>query len=235
VVDADKLTDAMTRIAAHDDLAGFLAAVAQTSQEVLEADAVGVMVRSDIGRLQLLVASSHRSAELELFQSQIAEGPCVDAADEAGSVALVGADALVAKWPRFGPSMVEAGFLAVHSAPLRWRDGAVGAMALFRKEAKSFDVSDDEAAQRFADVVARRVMGDDEADGSSSDDRIRTALSSRISIERAKGLIAELEGVEMDEAYRLLLERSRSRGESLTLAAERLVSADWSHGRSDVT
>lgn len=225
--DDEVLTEVAARIAAHDDLAGFLAAVTDACREVLEVDAVGVMVTSRSGRLQLLAASSHQSAELELHQSQIDEGPCVDAAGHGVLVASVGADNLARTWPTFGPAMIRAGFLAVHSAPLLWRDGAIGAMALFRKQAKPFDRTDDEAAQFFADLVTRRVMNDDDPSSFSPPDQaeqVEAALSSRTSIELAKGVMAELEHVEMDEAYRLLIARAGQRGQSLTTTADDLVS-----------
>jgi transcriptional regulator with GAF, ATPase, and Fis domain len=229
------LAEARSRIAVHKDTAGFLMAVAEISQEVLDADAVGVMVKSASGRLQLLVASSHRSAELELHQSQTDEGPCVDAAHGGAPTALAGGQELARRWPTFGPSMVDAGFLSVHSAPLRWRDLVIGAMALFRKQERPFDQADDEAAQFFADLVAQRIMGDEDAGLSAPFEQITAALSSRITIERAKGFIAEIEGVDMEQAYRLLIASARGREESLTLTAEDLVAGNRPDGAPGLT
>src|SRR4051812_38864409 len=107
----------------HHDVADFLVEVIATCQRVLSVDATGIMVLSRGGRLELLAASSHRSAELELHQSQIDEGPCVDAATADVTVIVAGDESLRDRWPRFGPAMVHAGFRSVHSAPLQ-RDGA---------------------------------------------------------------------------------------------------------------
>ena len=155
-----------------------------------------------------------------LHQSQIDEGPCVDAAQDGGSIALTGEDELRARWPRFGPAMIGSGFLSVHSAPLRWKGSTLGAMALFRRDATPFGPGEDEAAQAFADVVARLVMADDAADVAAATER---ALESRIVVEQAKGAMMHSEGVRSGEAYEMLLQRAERTGVTLTVAATEVL------------
>ena len=217
---ADVLSRLSTAIGSEHDLADLLAKVASSCREVLEVDATGIMVLSRSGRLQLLAASSHHAVELELHQSQIDEGPCVDAAQDGGSIALTGEDELRARWPRFGPAMIGSGFLSVHSAPLRWKGSTLGAMALFRRDATPFGPGEDEAAQAFADVVARLVMADDAADVAAATER---ALESRIVVEQAKGAIMHSERVRSGEAYEMLLQRAERTGVTLTVAATEVL------------
>jgi len=217
------LDDAETRLTESDDLADYLAYLIGTCEAALEVDAVGVMVRSVGGGLALLAASTHRSAELELHQSQIDEGPCVDAADGDDPVAVAGESVIRRRWPRFGPAMVDAGFLAVHSAPLRSARSPFGAMALFRRDEIAFEQAEDQAAQGFADLVSRAVLADQNAEPESVHQLVDAALGSRVEIERAKGILAQVAGVDMAEAYQLLLARAADRGESLTVTAEGLV------------
>src|SRR5215207_6896426 len=54
--------------------------------ELLGAETAGVLVRVGEQGLEMLAATSHRAAELELYQSQIHSGPCVEVIDVGHSV-----------------------------------------------------------------------------------------------------------------------------------------------------
>ncbi|MRJ77416.1 ANTAR domain-containing protein [Aeromicrobium sp. SMF47] len=207
----------------RQDVAGFLADLIEVCQRALAVEATGIMVLSRGGRLQLLAASSHQSAELELYQSQVDEGPCVDAAE--GDVSIIVADeaTLRERWPHFGPAMLAAGFQSVHSTPLRWEGSILGAMALFRHDAVALDSREHDAARSFADVVAHAVMDGEQTETVSAQERVDAALAERVLIERAKGVLARLHDVEMGDAYDLLIAAARASGATLTAAAAELV------------
>lgn len=217
------LVQATSALQRHHDVTGFLADLIEACQQVLAVDATGVMVLSRGGRLQLLAASTHQSTELELYQSQIDEGPCVDAAD--GNVSVIVADeaTLRGRWPQFGPAMLAAGFRSVHSTPLQWEGSTLGAMALFRHSPVALDGREDRAARAFAEIVAHAVMDDENAEATAIQDRIDAALEGRMLIERAKGVLARQRGIDMGEAYDMLLAESKSSGETLTATAAALV------------
>lgn len=205
------------------DIADITADLVETCQKLLKADATGIMLRARGGRLQLLTASTHRSAELELHQSQIDEGPCVDAATHGHSVVVTGEESLRATWPVFGPAMLETGFWAVHSAPLRWNGSPIGAMALFRRDGVPFDDEEDSAAQSFADLAAHIIMGAEQGP-SALHERVVAALASRVVVEQAKGVIAQETECEMGDAYTRLRSLASERSRTLTAMANDLVS-----------
>lgn len=217
------LSQATSALQQHHDVTGFLADLIAACQQVLGVDATGVMVVSRGGRLQLLAASTHQSTELELYQSQIDEGPCVDAA--AGDVSVIVADeaTLRGRWPNFGPAMLAAGFRSVHSAPLRWEGSTLGAMALFRHRPVALDDQEDRAARAFAEIVAHAVMDGADLEATAIQDRIDAALAGRVLVEQAKGVIARMRGVGMAEAYDELIAEAKLSGSTLTAAAEALV------------
>lgn len=217
------LAHATSALRDRHDVAGFLADLIDVCQRALSVEATGIMVLSRAGRLQLLAASTHQSAELELYQSQIDEGPCVDAA--AGDVSVIVADeaTLRERWPQFGPAMLAAGFRSVHTAPLRWEGSTLGAMALFRHDAVAFDRREDRAAQAFAEVVAHAVMDSGEDQPASVQERVDAALAERVLVERAKGVVARLHGVGMGDAYDLLIARAKESGSTLTATASEVI------------
>jgi GAF domain-containing protein len=220
---AEVLERISAAIAPNHDLADLLAKVTAACREILGVDATGIMVLSRGGRLQLLAASSHDAAELELHQSQIDEGPCVDAAQDSGSVAVWGEDGLREKWPEFGPAMIDAGFLSVHSAPLRWNESTLGAMALFRRDPTPFDKDEDELANAFAELVARLVVGADAGEDVDTDQLTERALNSRIVVEQAKGALMETDAVSSGEAYQILMRRAAEANSTLTAAAREVL------------
>lgn len=215
------------------DVADFLIELIDMCRYLLNVDAVGIMLLSRGSQLQLFAASSHHSAELELHQSQIDEGPCVDAITSAASVSVAGSKDLISTWPTFGPAMVDKGFTAVHSFPLTWGETVLGGMALFRKEPATFEQDENDAAQALADLVSRLVMdGDSVAD--STDDRIEAALGTRAAVELAKGTIAEEGNMTMGDAFDRLRALATKRGLGITEVAEDLV-AKAAEGPVDIT
>jgi AmiR/NasT family two-component response regulator len=54
-------------------------------------------------------------------------------------------------------------------------------------------------------------------------EQLQTALDSRVTIEQAKGMLAERLGIEVDEAFSLLRSHARSHGERLTEVAHKFL------------
>lgn len=206
----------------HHDVADVVTELIDMCRRVVHADAVGITILSRGSRLQLFAASSYRSAEVELRQSQAGEGPCVDAASTNASVTAASEHALTSAWPLIGPAIVEAGFAAVHSSPLRWRETALGALALFREDCTPFDDDERDAAQAFADLVARLIMHGDSV-SVRADSCIEAALGSEAVIELAKGVVAQECWMDMGDARDRLRVLAADRGTRLAEVAEDLV------------
>jgi hypothetical protein len=226
---AQALACASATLTDGHDVPGTLVALLNGCRVALDVDTAGLLVQSQ-GRLELLSASSHAVAELETHQAQIDEGPCVDAHASGGSVAVAGAD-LIERWPTFGTTMVEAGFHAVHASPLRWHQSNLGAMGLFRRSAEPFTDQDDVFAQAFADIASALILSTDQLTAAELSERLRTALASRVVIEQAKGVLAELRGVDMAAAYEQLVRAAEERGEPLATWATRVVHEAGPGGR----
>lgn len=228
---AQALAEASSSLTKVHDVAGSLASLLESCKTGLDVEVGGILVATPAGTLELLAASSHRASELEVHQLHVDEGPCIDAYRAGVAVQVHSPQPLVERWPAFGPTMLEAGLLAVHAAPLVWHGDTFGAMGLFRRSDVAFTAEEDRMAQAFADIATMLVLHVDEVDASALSDRLGAALSERVAVERAKGVLAEAHDVDMGEAYELLRRGAAERGVQLSTWASQVV-ADAQRPRS---
>src|SRR4051794_41891838 len=120
------LADVLGALVSDHEPTDVLADLVRTCAALLPADAAALLVDNGHGRLELLSATSHRTAELELYQAQQDSGPCVDAARTGEPVSANGEAEITGRWPDVGAAIVAAGFLGVHAFPMTWRGAGGG-------------------------------------------------------------------------------------------------------------
>jgi AmiR/NasT family two-component response regulator len=107
---------------------------------------------------------------------------------------------------------------------MRLRDTTIGALNLFRSEVGELNEHDLRAAQALADVATIGILH--ERSFRANDvlrDQLQGALTSRVAVEQAKGVLAHRHGVDMDEAFRMLRDYARSNRLPLAAAARGVV------------
>jgi GAF domain-containing protein len=192
--------------------------------ELLGADTAGVLVHVGEQGLELLAATSHKALELELYQVQVHSGPCVESIETGESIEAVGASQLVGRWPDFGQTMAAAGLQTVHASPMRWHERVLGGLNLFWTASRTLSRDERELAQAFADIATLALMQTPSTDDPTAiAQRLRTALQGRVVIERAKGVLAHNEHLEMDEAFARLVQRSDETARPLTQVAQDIL------------
>ena len=190
---------------------------------LLGGESAGVLVRLDRG-LDLLAATSHKSTELELFQVQVHDGPCVETIETGASVMAAGRDELTGRWPEFGRSMSAAGYEMVLASPMRWHDRVFGGLNLFWSTVRPLDQEERDLAQSFADIATLAIMQTPGADDPEAvAQRLRNALQGRVVIERAKGVLAQTDDLGMDEAFERLVQVSEETDRSLSRVAQDIL------------
>jgi transcriptional regulator with GAF, ATPase, and Fis domain len=195
------------------DLLHFLHTLIERTVALVDADAGGIMLADQRGGLEVLAASSHATWLLELFELQHDEGPCLDAFRSGQAVSKADEVAMRASWPSFTPRLAQAGFASAQAIPMRLRNDVIGALNVFRVAPGALSQSDMQLARALADVatvgiVQQRVI-------SARDllaEQLQDALTSRVSIEQAKGVLAERVGVGVDDAFALLRTHARRHG-----------------------
>jgi transcriptional regulator with GAF, ATPase, and Fis domain len=222
---ANALAAAISSLVRDHDMVGTLSQLCDDCAEVLGAAAVGIMLSDGKGPLEVMAASSHRALEIDLYEIQANEGPCIEAA-HTGTIVMAGsADEIIARWPAFGPRAVAAGFLAAVACPLRWHGQIIGAINVFLPEAHSADSDEQRVVQAFADVATIAIIhaGLPSLDGLGR--ATRRALAARNVIEQAKGVIAAETGYDMAASFDYLRALAAARAQLLETVAQDLVDA----------
>jgi GAF domain-containing protein len=191
--------------------------------ELLDAAAAGILLADSDGHLRVIGASTEQIQLLELFQVQNDEGPCLDCFRSGQVVRHSDLDTL-SPWPLFAAECTNAGFASVCAVPLRLKAHTLGCLNMFMSEPGGLTDTDVALAQALADVASIAIIQDQAIrDAAIREGHLQHALSSRIAIEQAKGMIAEHHRVDMDEAFLRLRAHARNHNRGLTEVAEALV------------
>jgi hypothetical protein len=210
------------------DVIDFLHTLAGRCVRLLDVEAAGVMLIDPRGRLHAAAASAESARLLELLELQTDAGPCVECCRT--GIAVIDADlsAEPGRWPRWGEAARAAGFAAVHALPLRRRESLIGALNLFCGKAGA--LSDDQArtGQAMADVATMGILAQRTIHQSGLlAAQLEHALSSRVVIEQAKGVLAERRHITVDTAFTVLRDYARRNNRRLSDVARDVVGGSW--------
>ncbi len=177
---------------------------------LLDIASAGLLLADPRGVLHMVAASSERTRNLELFQLQREEGPCLDCYRGGQAVHVADLSQERGRWPQFVEAAESLGFRSVHALPMRLRDNVLGALGLFGTEVGALDADDLDLAQALAHVASVTLVADRSAsDQSQINEQLQQALSSRVLIEQAKGVLSQIGGLEMDDAFAVLRRYAR--------------------------
>ncbi len=117
------------------------------------------------------------------------------------------------------------------AVPLRLRTQTIGGLNMFDERAEVVPVEDRRLAQALADVATIGILQRRSAHrGTMVAEQPQHALSSRIVIEQAKGVVAERNSVAMDVAFDRLRRHVRDHNRKLTDLALAVVRGDVDQG-----
>lgn len=191
--------------------------------ELLGAAAAGILLADENGHLRVIGASTEQIQLLELFQVQNKQGPCLDCFNT-GQVALHSDLDTRSPWQLFSAECTAAGYRSVCAVPMRLKSRVLGCLNLFMAEPGGLSDPDVTLAQALADVASIAIIHDQATrDAAIREGHLNNALYSRISIEQAKGMIAEHNSTNMDDAFARLRAYARNSNLGLTAAADTLI------------
>jgi transcriptional regulator with GAF, ATPase, and Fis domain len=206
------------------DALDLLTVLVERSVDLLGVAASGLLIADGQDQMQLAASSSESARLLELYQIQNDEGPCLECYRSGKPVSAGSMEEASSRWPRFAEAASRQGFVNVLALPLRLRGHVIGALNLFDANGILSDPTLHPVAQAMADVATIAILH--ERVGRQREvlnEQLQSALTSRVVIEQAKGVLAARLDLEMDEAFERLRKRSRDHRRRLVEVAEEVV------------
>ncbi|GGY09378.1 GAF and ANTAR domain-containing protein [Streptomyces hiroshimensis] len=220
------LVEAVDSLIDDFDLIDFLHRLTARCVELLDIDAVGVMIVNPYGELQVIAASDEHTRLLELFALQHEQGPCVECYRTGQLQLNINLESAqdTAAFGTFAERARGAGFRVTHAIPMRLRHQVIGALNLFHSRPGGITEPDVRLAQALADVATISILQQRTIEQGNVDKaQLQAALNSRVVIEQAKGVLAERCQIGLDEAFERMRGYARPRQLRLSELARQVV------------
>jgi GAF domain-containing protein len=230
---ARTLVDLADNLVDDFDVVEVLTLLTRGCIDVLGVDAAGIMLVAPGGDLRVMASSSETMRILELFEIQSEEGPCLDCFHGGQALLNYGLDADGLRWPTFTPEALGAGFRSVGAIPMRLRGKVIGALNVFHRSGEMSE-ADADAARALADIATIAILQHQAVvEAGLVNERLQSALSSRVIIEQAKGMVGERSGMSMEAAFSALRKHARDRNLNLADVARDVVDGRVTFGHPD--
>jgi GAF domain-containing protein len=225
------LFDAFTTLAdtlvAGYDVIDLLQSLVEYCHDLLDVDSAGILLLNSQDELEVVASTSEANTLAEIMQLDADAGPCLEAFRTRTVVSVPDIDAGSDRWPAFSATARAQGIASVYAIPLRLRQTTIGTLNLMHNEPGEINPHDIRAAQALADVATIGILQERTIrDASTIRDQLQQALSSRILIEQAKGVVAETRTVSMDAAFDQIRAYARARQLPLSTVARQLVTRE---------
>ena len=206
------------------DVVELLTGLTDRCVSLLGVSAAGVMLASPSGSLGLVASSSEAMRLLELFELQAEQGPCLDAFRSGEPVRHENLVAGAGRWPVFAdrrpPGRLPVGVRAAAAAAGRDPRRAEPAQRRPHPDGEADLI----VARAFADLAALSILQHRvSAEAQRLNEQLSSALTSRVVIEQAKGVISERAGISLAEAFARLRGYARNKNLRLTEVAQAAV------------
>ncbi|MCU1602178.1 MAG: transcriptional regulator [Frankiales bacterium] len=208
------------------DVVSFLQLLSSRCVGLFDVASAGVMLHDAAHKLQVVASSDEQGRTLELMELQSEEGPCLDAVATSLAVSARSSDSL-ARWPTFTPHARSLGFQAFSAVPLRLRSQTIGALNLFGHKDVLLHEPDLRNAQALADIATISLLHERALRESRLvAEQLQSALSSRVVLEQAKGILAVTLRCPIDDAFVAMRDYARNRNLRLADVARAVVDRD---------
>ncbi|KAA0921228.1 GAF and ANTAR domain-containing protein [Streptomyces apricus] len=222
----DILVEAVDTLTDDFDVIDFLHRLSTRCVELLDVQATGIMIVDEHDELQLIAASDETTRLLELFALQHDQGPCVRCYRSGQAQLNIDLTSRTATLG-FGPFAAQArtaGFTVTHALPMKLRHQVIGAVNLFDTRPGLLSDSDLQIGQAVADVATIALLQQRTLETSHLEKaQLQAALTSRVIIEQAKGILSERYGLSLDASFDTMRTYARPRKMRLTELARQVI------------
>lgn len=214
---AAALVEAADTLADGFDVTHYLQRVSDHCVELLAARAAGIMLIDGGRTVELAGSSLRQEVALELLEAQHGGGPCLDSYGTGKPVAPVSIRVAHAasRWPAFTERALRHDIASTFAVPLRRREQLLGALNVFVPTL----AADPGSPSCTSELLVAQSLADAAAVGLQNhraytqyrtlSGQLQEALSSRVRIEQAKGMLAERWHIGADQAFVALRQFAR--------------------------
>ncbi len=171
------------------------------------------------------VVTDQRLGTSPLAELLVVEGPGVDYQASHEQIVNVSLEKSTTRWKQLAPAALSLGFKTIHAFPFCRREEKLGAVTLLTTETVPLSGPDLRIAHALADVATIGMLNHRAIAGLTAiSEQLQGALSSRVIIEQAKGLVSARLEIGPDDAFLLLRRYARGHNQRISELCERLVS-----------
>ncbi|WP_052721163.1 GAF and ANTAR domain-containing protein [Actinoplanes rectilineatus] len=169
------------------------------------------MLAEPDGRIRLVASTDETTRQLELFEIDNGNGPCLTSFHSGAITEHPDFTTPGNQWSDFSARAHSDGYRSSHAIPMRLRQQTVGVLNLFSNTPGRLAQADRQISRAFADlttiallqhraITARRTLAE----------QLQAAFTTRLDIERAKGMLAERFGINTEDAFNRIRNRARN-------------------------
>lgn len=209
------------------DVVELLQTLVDACRDILEVTAAGILLSDETtGQLELVASTSEANRLVEIMQLAAQEGPCIECY-RTGEPVTVASLAAAPKWEGFRAEALANGFSSIHAVPLRLRESTIGTLNIMNAAEGALEEVAQVAVRAFADVATIGILHERSLRESELlAEQLKVALSSRVVIEQAKGVVSFTADVAIPDAFELIRGYARRNRLPLSLVASRIVSRE---------
>ena len=191
--------------------------IAEYAQAAMKSDDAGILLVHTRRRIETAAATSERTRRAHDLQTELDEGPCLDALTGDESYYLIGDTATDPRWPQWGRIVADLGIRSVLSIRLETRARRYGSLNLYWSAPDMFGADDLAVASIFARHASIALATSQETDG------LQRAMDARKVIGIAMGILMERYSIEPDRAFDVLQRYSQANNIKLRDVAQQVA------------
>lgn len=202
----------------------------------LDVTGVGMALMSQAGHEGVIGATDGTARTMEELQHTLGEGPCLDSSAKGRPVLQPNlVRTAPARWPGFGPAVIDAGVAAIFAFPLQVGGIRLGVLDLYRDRPGGLDPDQLGDALTYADAAGvlllhlQHQMGPD----TGLHPQLIDPLDYRPEVHQATGMVSVQAAVGLAEALLLLRARAFSAERSILDIARDVVGRRTRFGLDD--
>jgi GAF domain-containing protein len=214
---AMRMAQLAREVAAPRSVEDVLETVTSAARELIPGvTEAGVLLISKGGKFETHAGTSDLVHQLDVWQMEFGEGPCLEAAIDELIVRTDDFDK-EARWPRYSRAVVGIGIRSGLSFKLYTSEQTAGALNLFSDTPNVFNAQSEATGSVLAAHAAAAILA------SRRGEQLESALTTRDLIGQAKGIIMHQYKVDAIQAFEMMRRLSQNSNVRLVEIAQRVV------------